>query len=353
MTQHPDEGTLHAYMDGELPRGEAEALEAHVAECASCSTALAEARGLVAAASRTIIALDAAPSSARTMAARGSAAATRRSAVRPPIFRVPYARAAALLLLVGGTALVIDRSGTVGRKENPRTEALLADAAPRDEASGAATPEAAIMTAPANAAQPAERELSTGAVGAGSSPPAVRTTAPRLAAAGVATDAATGGRRAERTMAPAVPAPLAAGQDIASATSQKQPVVSTETALAGVVAAAPPPPLAREATLSEAAAASAPMTVARVTHYRTSGGKILTLTQEPLRTSFAEESAVTRRSVAPRAQRNAAAAMSAPALNSYRWSSAEQGLTYTLAGPLTVAELEALSKRLHELERVP
>ena len=349
MTQHPEEGTLHAYIDGELPRVEAEALETHVATCASCSAALAEARGLVAAASRTIVALDAAPSSARTMAARGSAAATHRSDVRPPIFRVTYARAAALLLVVGGAALVIDRSGTVDRKENPRAEALLADAAPRDEPTGAAS--AASMTAPANAAQPAERDLSAGAVGAGSSPRAARTTAPRLAAAGAAADAATSGRRAERTMTPAVPAPLAAGQDIAPA-SQKQPVVSTETALVGAVAAAPPPPLAREATLSEVVVTGVPTTVARVTRFRTKEGAILTLTEVPLRTSFAEESAVTRRSVSPRAQQNAAAAMSGPALNSYRWSSAEQGLTFTLTGPLTVAELEALSKRLHELERV-
>ncbi len=47
--QHLDEGTIHAWLDGQLPRDEALEVEAHVAECRQCADAVAEARGLIAA----------------------------------------------------------------------------------------------------------------------------------------------------------------------------------------------------------------------------------------------------------------------------------------------------------------
>ena len=44
---HVDEGTLHAYLDGELPSAERKTLEAHLAECASCRAMMAEERALL------------------------------------------------------------------------------------------------------------------------------------------------------------------------------------------------------------------------------------------------------------------------------------------------------------------
>ena len=44
---HVDDGTLHAYLDGELPPVERARLEAHVAECAACRTRLDEERALI------------------------------------------------------------------------------------------------------------------------------------------------------------------------------------------------------------------------------------------------------------------------------------------------------------------
>jgi len=44
---HVDEGTLHAYLDGELPSAERAALEAHLADCATCRASLAEERALL------------------------------------------------------------------------------------------------------------------------------------------------------------------------------------------------------------------------------------------------------------------------------------------------------------------
>ena len=43
---HVDEGTLHAYLDGELPSGDRATLEAHVAQCVTCRAALADERAL-------------------------------------------------------------------------------------------------------------------------------------------------------------------------------------------------------------------------------------------------------------------------------------------------------------------
>jgi hypothetical protein len=59
--QHPDEGTIHAWLDGELTADEVLALESHIAACPECSTRVAEARGLVAASSRIVSALDVIP----------------------------------------------------------------------------------------------------------------------------------------------------------------------------------------------------------------------------------------------------------------------------------------------------
>lgn len=58
---HIDEGTIHAWLDGALPPDEGQRLEAHVATCAECSAAVAEARGLIAASSRILAALDDVP----------------------------------------------------------------------------------------------------------------------------------------------------------------------------------------------------------------------------------------------------------------------------------------------------
>lgn len=58
---HIEEGTIHAWLDGVLGAEEAAAVESHVRGCARCAEAVAEARGLVAASSRILGALDDVP----------------------------------------------------------------------------------------------------------------------------------------------------------------------------------------------------------------------------------------------------------------------------------------------------
>ena len=59
--QHLDEGTIHGWLDGALAPEESRAAETHVAECRDCAAAVAEARGLIAGASRVLLALDNVP----------------------------------------------------------------------------------------------------------------------------------------------------------------------------------------------------------------------------------------------------------------------------------------------------
>jgi hypothetical protein len=104
---HPDEGTIHAWLDGAIDAPTAEAIEAHVASCSSCTARVAEARGLIAGASRVVSALDDVPSGvtpawgrapSAAPAARGSAG-WRRMRVTPKRAAI----AATILVAVGVT----------------------------------------------------------------------------------------------------------------------------------------------------------------------------------------------------------------------------------------------------------
>lgn len=103
--QHLDEGTIHAWLDGALAPNEANAAEAHVQACAQCANAVAEARGLVAASSRILAALDDVPALPQPNSI--PLAPKRRSWWRRA--GVGYAAAATALLAVG-TTLVLQRT---------------------------------------------------------------------------------------------------------------------------------------------------------------------------------------------------------------------------------------------------
>lgn len=106
---HADEGTIHAWLDGELPPAEAAALEAHVATCASCAAAVAEARGLVAASSRILGALDDVPGGVTPAIVKAATAGTARA--RRRVWRYPqFAAAAAVVILLAGSAVVYRQS---------------------------------------------------------------------------------------------------------------------------------------------------------------------------------------------------------------------------------------------------
>ena len=106
---HLDEGTIHAWLDSALPHDEAASVESHVSSCEECASAVAEARGLIAASSRILSALDAVPGGVvpvpYTRAAEGPGmlappTAARWGRGRP--WRGYMAQAAAVLLLAVG-----------------------------------------------------------------------------------------------------------------------------------------------------------------------------------------------------------------------------------------------------------
>jgi len=134
--QHLDEGTIHAWLDGELPPAERAAAEAHVAKCAECAAAVAEARGFIAASSRILTALDSVPGGVLP------AASTASGAPRPGVYRRFMASrawmAVAAVLVLSTITVVATRPGgdTVQREIAAVTrdqKALPASAAPLEE----------------------------------------------------------------------------------------------------------------------------------------------------------------------------------------------------------------------------
>ena len=99
---HPDEGLIHAWLDGELDAAEAARVEALVASDADWAAAAAEARGLIAASARIVGTLDRVPANV----------VPKVPAARPASRRWAW-RAAAALALMAGSAVVLERETPV------------------------------------------------------------------------------------------------------------------------------------------------------------------------------------------------------------------------------------------------
>lgn len=122
--QHLDDGTIHAWLDGALGAGEAAAVDAHVTACRACADRVAEARGLIAASSRILTALDEVPADVIPVERRAAVAAARVAApafaATPPAspHDVPaprarwghrYGRWAAVFAFIAAGTLVLTR----------------------------------------------------------------------------------------------------------------------------------------------------------------------------------------------------------------------------------------------------
>ena len=157
--QHLDEGTIHAWLDGALDDAEAARVEQHAAECATCAAAVADARGLVAGASRILGALDHVPGGVLPRAGGASSGSARssRSAWRVLHFTPARAAAAAILIVAAGSVLMVRDAGRGTRAAGGGTrDALTAiDATPRAAAPTKSAPTIAspapTITAPVRA----------------------------------------------------------------------------------------------------------------------------------------------------------------------------------------------------------
>jgi hypothetical protein len=196
---HPDEGTIHAWLDGALPDADATAVEAHVSECASCREAVAEARGLIAAASRVVSALDVVPG--------GVLPETRPTATPAPARRArwagwPLRAAAAVLLVAGGTAVVLRERGVTVLGESGAAATMTA----AREAEPAAVPPAAPSNAPTPAPAPSAAAAPSTAAPS-TAAPSQRARAERRRVADTVRELAPLPQRAPRQELAAAPAP--------------------------------------------------------------------------------------------------------------------------------------------------
>ena len=210
---HPDEGTIHAWLDRQLDDTSSATLEAHLQRCDECAERVAEARGLIAGTSRILSSLDlgASPASGTPAAEPWRPvvlpARARRSV---PLFRLTPARSAIAAVLVVAVATAIVREhDQPGRTGAPMTaESAVAANAPTPLAERDTT--AAARVAAARTFAKAQRETTVNAdlarVGSVPAPASASPVQQTIAAAKVADSVAGAADRvALRGAAPSAP----------------------------------------------------------------------------------------------------------------------------------------------------
>jgi len=371
--QHPEEGTIHSWLDGQLPLTQAAEIESHVAACPTCGAAVAEARGFIAASSRILTALDDAPRGVIPVAAPGSG--NRRAMLRA---------AAAVFVVAAGSFVVLGRTGRDGSQfDSVATKVTVPVTA--NESTVNESGVAAITAPTVSRAEmpPAGRDrMSEPIVHGGTS-----------AGRPSASDAASAPPRVAATTAAKSPADMVAQRS--ARLEQPPPVMkraSPEVAENSVPLPDPAPAIAGPHRITlrgrqqepDAAPASPEPRLARTDSaggvrrsvYEVGAGQTVTLTESPaesvqlsavVTTGVATEPAAQS---APRMERartgaarqapvggTAAGAALAPApptaamtMNSVSWVEFSTGKRFTLMGPFTVEELRAIRVRLDALK---
>lgn len=148
--QHPDEGTIHAWLDGALGAEDARAFEAHVAGCPGCAAAVTEARGLLAASSRILSALDLVPGGVLPANEPEIGKDERVIPIgRSSPWRSPGLRAAAAIVLVGSVSWLATRSVGKQAEVTIASPSEVSSATPYDTASPSSVRVHADSVAPA------------------------------------------------------------------------------------------------------------------------------------------------------------------------------------------------------------
>lgn len=163
--QHLEEGTIHAWLDGELSAAEQAQAERHVAECGDCAAAVAEARGMIAGASRIVSALD-------VVRGAGGGGVLPHKPAKPTAARsvwhslrlTPTRAALAASLLVAAGALLTAKHDTADKMTpfavaSPAAEMAAPSAGPVPAASPPPTITAARDTSASSAMSPATKKL--------------------------------------------------------------------------------------------------------------------------------------------------------------------------------------------------
>jgi len=347
--QHPEEGTIHAWLDGELSVAEVAALESHVGECADCAAKLAEARGLIAASSRIVSALDSVPGdvipeplslpekSAVMRSEVKLSAANPRAAKSHRWYSSAQFRAAAAVILVAGASLLVAR----GRDETSMQRAVRAPSS--SEIAGPVAAPESDMSRAADASVSAPAEMSQ-----------------RKASSETAL------RKSAATAAAPAPPPrvtsITSGKDesfrerrvgVAGSSTQSRRILGMSDS-AGVRQVSPQIGNVVVTGVAEATAVAPVLQSMRAdtvmgsirTTYAVSPGVEVTLVESPVR-NFSAKVASPQSSAAQSAPAPVASSTRIPSLiNSITWLQRSTGRMATLSGPLSKEELEAIRQKL-------
>ena len=153
--QHLEEGTIHAWLDGALSTTDAREVEQHAAGCAECSAMVAEARGLIAGASRIVSSLDVVRGNVipKTPASKGGGSLWR------SLHLTPARAALAATLLIAVSSLLTVRHNTNDKMVMPTPAAPApAVAAPSAETKAPAATPPLRQESPASAPRVAARK---------------------------------------------------------------------------------------------------------------------------------------------------------------------------------------------------
>jgi anti-sigma factor RsiW len=166
---HPDEGTIHAWLDRQLDDRASDALEAHLQRCDECAERVAEARGLIAGTSRILSSLDvdALPDSGTPAVEPWRPVVVTPAPKRSvPLFRLTPARSAIAAVLVVAVATAIVR-------EHERTGATRASSASESAVIANAPAVAPVAGASAGSVPAVSSPVAGGTTAVTSAPPAV------------------------------------------------------------------------------------------------------------------------------------------------------------------------------------
>lgn len=342
--QHPDEGMIHTWLDGELSSEEAMAFEAHAAECEQCKAAIAEARGFIAASSRIVMSLDAVPGGVIPIA----------KPVKRFWYSSPQFRAAAAVLVVAGASFLVTKTG-VQKETMPVADSRAVEGA-------ASAPQALALLDSSGSPATSKKQQPVAANEAAASTEAAKLSTPRVAQADRARDVVT-----MKVPAPAAAAPKESdfiGKGVRGGTANGVARGIAEPAMKAADAASPRP-MAFVVAVPELKIVHVDSSdTTRMTTYQSSSGVKVVLTDlgpAPIMSKTASTADESRQlaitgvaSVPPPVAANTPTAQAAPAArarqevvaHTINWVDPVTRRRYSLSGPVSVEELEAIKSRL-------
>ena len=155
--QHLDEGQIHAWLDGALSADESAGVERHVAQCEACASLVAEARGMIAGATRIVSSLDIVRGGVIPKSTRAASAGS----IWRSLHLTPARAALAATLLIAVSTLLTVRHDTPNKFVPAKSQITAGPVSPATDVVAAAPAALAPVPAPADTANSVSRSAST------------------------------------------------------------------------------------------------------------------------------------------------------------------------------------------------